>query len=167
MKPEAIEKLAGTAVLCLVLVMSAAALWTLGDFLSTNIGWMREKASEMLGKDKDKDELLMHVLHLHASLIRRCIGIFAGAFLAIAGLGFSWYTTKTVTSLSGESSTAKLLLTTASPGLVGVVAGVILIGWVVSSKDQFGNPATLGAHYGVYQAAPQAEVDLKSGKDGI
>jgi len=77
---------------------------------------------------------------LMAALWSRYVGFITGMTLALVGAAFilgKLSDTGTTVNVGGEGSAAKLALVTASPGIVMVVAGVVLMTLTVTRLQQF------------------------------
>src|SRR5262249_19476919 len=83
----------------------------------------------------------IYVFQLHLSMIKRSVGLFAGFALIFIGTSVAFYTLKNETTLEGEAAGTSAKLNTASPGIIAMVLGVVLITFTVQSKDTFPSPS--------------------------
>ena len=78
----------------------------------------------------------LQIFHLYQSFVKRGLGLFSGFSLIFIGTGISYYTS-TKTKLEAQQGDLKFSLITASPGIVALVIGAILISVTIMSKDSF------------------------------
>lgn len=67
-------------------------------------------------------------------------GFFGGALLALGGLGVSFFTNTTSTDIEGDDGDHKVRLATASPGIVAILAGTLIIYHSISQVQKLSVP---------------------------
>lgn len=127
-----------TAVSILVLICLA---W----FLLENVFWFRRTATAISAPTDAAYRI--YIYHLHLSMIKRSVGLFAGFALIFVGTSVAFYTLKQDIALDGAASGFSARLNTASPGIIAMVLGVGLIMFTIHSKDSFpAPPGTQSVH---------------------
>jgi cytochrome c biogenesis protein CcdA len=116
-------------------IASTLVLVMLAVFLIENIEWFKSQA--MTSKDWGEGRYNMSIFHLHLSMIKRSVGLFAGFALLFIGAGVSFFTVKAQMELNLEAQNISLGLVTASPGIVAMLLGTTLIYLTIQSKDHF------------------------------
>lgn len=116
-------------------IASSLVLITIAYYLMDNVLWFRETAINDFTKENDK--YLMHIYHLHISMIKRSVGLFSGFAMMFLGVAVAFYTVKKHTKIDIQSQNMTFGLVTASPGIVAMVIGAFLITHSISSKDHF------------------------------
>ncbi len=94
---------------------------------------------------------------LMAALWSRYVGFITGMILALVGAAFilgKLSDTGTTVGVGGEGAAAKLALTTASPGIVMVIAGVVLMTLTITTLQQFSTRDAAIYFNGEAMAAP-------------
>jgi|SRR6185312_3843424 len=132
--------------------LSVLVLFCIAWFLLENILWFRTTATTN-GAPTD-EAYRIYIYHLHLSMIKRSVGLFAGFSLIFVGTSVAFYTLKQDTALGGGTGAFSAKLNTASPGIVAMVLGVALIMFTIHSKDSF-PPAPEGQ-------APQVNIPTKA-----
>jgi hypothetical protein len=120
-----------TAISVLVLICLA---WLLLD----NIYWFRNTATSPLAPISS--DYRIYVYQMHLAMINRSVGIFSGFALIFIGTSVAFFTLKQYTQLEGGTTGATAKLSSASPGIVAMFLGVMLIMFTISSKDHFPLP---------------------------
>lgn len=115
---------------CLVLI-------SIGIFLINNINWFKNGVFE--NYSGLNLEYKVYAYQMHLSMIKRSVGLFSGFALMFLGTGVAFYSIKkqTTFNLKGAGITASLV--TASPGIIAMVLGALLIISTIKSKDDFPN----------------------------
>ena len=117
-------------------VGSAAVLYMIAYFLVDNIQWFRALA--LSDPAADNLEFRMHVHHLHFAMIKRAIGLFSGFSLVFLGLGAAFYHSRARSSISAQvPNSVAVEVVSASPGVLAMVLGVVLLVTTIVSKDRF------------------------------
>jgi len=127
-------------------ILTASALFCLisiGIFLIVNINWFKTEA--IFTRDSTSAIYHLQLYQIHLSFLKRSIGLFSGFSLLFIGLGVSFYTLNSTNTLKLESINYKSQLATASPGLVCVIVGAVVLTSAVSSQDTFSFKAPEGA----------------------
>jgi hypothetical protein len=120
-----------TAISVLVLVCLA---W----FLLENIYWFRRTAISPLAPHTS--EYRIYVYQMHLAAINRTVGLFAGFALIFIGTSVAFFTLKKYTHIEGTAAGATAKLSSASPGIIAMLLGVLLIVFTIGSKDYFPPP---------------------------
>jgi len=115
---------------------STLVLITIAYYLLDNVWWFREIAIENIPKEH-QDKYLIHIFHIHISMIKRSIGLFSGFAIMFLGIAVAFYSVKRQTKIDIQSQNITLGLVTASPGIISVIVGALLIAHSISSKDHF------------------------------
>ncbi len=114
---------------------STALLIGIAWFLYENLIWLRHDSLVLHGSEDL--EYRSHAYFLYVSSVRRSVGLFSGIALMLLGIGVSFYTIKTQTKLHiGGMEKFTVGLITASPGIIAMLLGVLLIVHNTSSKDK-------------------------------
>lgn len=117
---------------------SVLVLICLAWFLLDNIYWFRNIAtSPSASKSID---YRIYVYQMHLAMIKRSVGLFAGFALIFIGTSVAFFTLKKYTRLEGSAAGAAAKLSSASPGIIAMFLGVVLIMFSIGSKDQFPPP---------------------------
>jgi len=115
--------------------VSLVVLASLAWFLIENLFWFRHLA---FPDNAPRDPAFtLYAFHLHLAMVKRSVGLFAGFALIFIGTAVAFYTLKSATSLEGDAPSLTGRLRTASPGVVAMVLGTLLIMFTIYSKDQF------------------------------
>jgi hypothetical protein len=109
-------------------------------FLVENIVWFRENA--LAAEDAGRLTYRLHVYHLHLAMIKRSVGLFSGFALLFLGTGVVFYTLRTASDVTLGTESLKANVATASPGIIAMALGVVLLLGTIASKDDF--PPYLG-----------------------
>lgn len=104
-------------------------------FLVLNIEWFKSHSFANAGKADEAYNIYIYQMHL--AMIKGSIGLFSGFALIFLGTGVAFYTIKEITRINAEGKDIKLSLATASPGIVAMVLGTLLILFVIGSKNEF------------------------------
>lgn len=105
-------------------------------FLVRNIEWYK---SSVFDGDFAKDGAYrMRAYDLHLSMIKRSVGLVSGFSIMFLGLGVSFFTLKRQTEIGMQAKGVSANLVTASPGIIAVTFGCLLIWGTIASKDSFG-----------------------------
>jgi hypothetical protein len=70
-------------------------------------------------------------------MIKRSVGLFSGFALLFLGTGVVFYTLKTDSNIEIHSGGLSGTIATASPGLIAMALGVLLLLGTIASKDDF------------------------------
>ena len=122
------------------MIASTVVLGAIAYFLYDNTYWFRETALRSFPADKVVSR--MHILHLHAAMVKRSVGLFSGFSLVFLGLGVVFYHVRSRSSLGVQTPTIGVEVVSASPGVIAIVLGVVLLMTTIASKDSF--PPYLG-----------------------
>jgi hypothetical protein len=114
---------------------SSVILFCLGWFLVENILWFRRSVFEHVLANNM--EYRIYCLHMHLSILKRSVGLFSGFALMFVGTGVAFYSLKSRTSINMGIKELSGKLITASPGIIAMVLGAIIIIYTISSKDHF------------------------------
>ena len=117
-----------TAISCII-------LFCLAWFLIENILWFRKAVFD--NNFANNMEYRVHCLHMHSSIIRRSVGLFSGFALMFVGTGVAFYSLKSQTNIDLGTRVISAKLATASPGIIAMVLGAIIIIFTIGSKDYF------------------------------
>lgn len=118
--------------------MSAISILILGClawFLLENIHWFKSHAVESAAPTNAAYRI--YIYHLHLSMIKRSVGLFAGFALIFVGTSVAFYTLKQEINFTGRVAGGSAKLNTASPGIIAMFLGVALIMFCIYSKDHF------------------------------
>ena len=118
-------------------VISTFVLIAVASFLILNIEWFKEQA--LTSKSWDSDLFQIHIHHLHLSMIKRSVGLFAGFSALFIGMAVCFYSLKKQTQIDLKSSSISFAIATASPGIIAMIIGGYLVISTVQSKDKFSN----------------------------
>ncbi len=124
-----------TAIPWFLTVASTLTLIALGWFLTSNIFWFKDQA--VLHGAKADLEYQIYIYHMHSSMIKRSVGLFTGFALIFLGTGVAFYSVKNLTKLNATGSGISIGLATASPGIIAMITGSVLIMFSIASKDEF------------------------------
>ncbi len=120
-------------------ITSTVVMVGLGYFLVSNIEWYKDTAfnteNSLFCLDSQKN--ILERFHLHSSLIKRSVSMFAGVGVLLIGLGVSFYTIDRMTHTKISTGGLAFQLATASPGIVALFIGAVLIITTLTSKDTF------------------------------
>lgn len=119
--------------------LTAASTMTLiciAWFLVENILWFRE-SSFSGSADSAYINYRLHVYHLHLAMIKRSVGLFSGFALLFLGTGVVFYTLKTQSHVNLGSEKLSAGIVSASPGIIAMTLGVLLLLGTIASKDEF------------------------------
>jgi magnesium-transporting ATPase (P-type) len=111
------------------------AIVVLAVFLISNINWFKNQA--FANSNFDSANYRIQIYHLHISMIKRSVGLFAGFILMLLGLGVAFYSVKEKSNIKIEGMGICASLVTASPGLIAMLVGGFLIIATIQSKDTF------------------------------
>lgn len=111
------------------------AIIVLAVFLISNINWFKNQA--FANTDFDSASYRIQIYHLHISMIKRSVGLFAGFILMLLGLGVAFFSVKEKSNIKIEGMGIGASLVTASPGLIAMLVGGFLIIATIQSKDTF------------------------------
>jgi len=120
-----------------MMIVSTIVLIGLAIFLISNIEWFKEQA--ITSKGWESDLFQIHIHHLHLSMVKRSVGLFAGFSSLFIGMAVCFYSLKKQTQLDIQSINISIALATASPGIIAMIIGGFLIVTTVESKDHFAN----------------------------
>lgn len=116
-------------------IASTLTLACIAWFLVENVMWFRAHA---LGpQDAARATYRLHVHHLHLAMIKRSIGLFSGFALLFLGTGVVFYTLRTQSNVNVAAASVTAGVATASPGIIAMALGVVLLLGTVASKDDF------------------------------
>lgn len=121
----------------LLTISSFTVLLVIGYFLVDNINWFKSNIFSNIHKDASNLEFQIYAYHMHLSMIKRSVGLFSGFAIMFLGMGVAFYTIKEITTIKVQSTNISGDLITASPGIVAMILGAILIYLVIQSKDEF------------------------------
>jgi hypothetical protein len=116
-------------------ILCAAAFIYEGIFLYQSMNWYETKYGNV-GENPDL-AYRIYVLLIHTSMVRRSLGIFSGSAILTIGMSIALYTVRQMNRLNLGSRSVTVSIVTASPGLVAMVIGALLIAFSIASKDQF------------------------------
>jgi hypothetical protein len=114
-------------------VASAATISLLVYFLVDNILWFRESLFSQ--GPKGDPAYITTALALYVSTLKRSVGFFSAFCLIFIGTGISLYVAKKSTKLDMSAHDVKVSIITASPGILAMILGVLLMIVDISSKD--------------------------------
>lgn len=117
-------------------IASTLALIGLASYLVLNIEWFKSHAFESAHCSTDA-AFRIQIHHIHFSMIKRSVAMFAGVAALLIGSAVSLHSLASETNIRGEVSGWSVQLATASPGIIAMVIGAILIGTTIASKDTF------------------------------
>lgn len=118
-------------------ISSFIVLLIIGYFLIQNVNWFKDNVFANLTKDATNLDYQIYAYHMHLSMIKRSVGLFSGFAVMFLGIGVAFYTIKELTTMNVNSTNISGSLVTASPGIIAMVIGAILIILTISSKDDF------------------------------
>lgn len=125
----------GRAVPWVTTLSSLVVLVALAWFLIENILWFRLLAFPV-GSERDAN-FTLYAFHLHLAMIKRSVALFAGFALIFVGTAVAFYTLRLNIELDAQSPSIGGRLRTASPGVVAMLLGTVLIMFTIYSKDSF------------------------------
>jgi hypothetical protein len=115
--------------------VSFLTLVCIGFFLISNINWFKDSVfNNVPGSEL---EYRMYAYHVHLSMIKRSVGLFSGFALTFIGSGVAFFSMKKNTKLDLKSAGITANLVTASPGIIAMILGIVLIINTIKSKDEF------------------------------
>lgn len=120
-------------------ITSCLVLIAIGLFLIENLDWFRDNVFEIVKDDKSipRSEYAIHAFHMHLAMIKRSVGLFSGFSIMFLGTGVVFYTIRSQNKVTIESANISGSLVTASPGIIAMILGAILIIVTINSKDEF------------------------------
>jgi len=121
-------------------IASTITLACIAWFLVENILWFREHA--LIQSDLVRPTYRLHVHHLHLAMIKRSVGLFSGFALLFLGTGVVFYTMRTTYGVHVNTGSLSAAVASASPGILAMALGVVLLLGTIASKDEF--PPYLG-----------------------
>ncbi|MFL5381750.1 MAG: hypothetical protein ACJ8GN_04475 [Longimicrobiaceae bacterium] len=116
-------------------IASTVTLICIASFLVENILWFRAHALD--GVPATATTYHLHIYHLHLAMIKRSVGLFSGFALLFLGTGVVFYTLKTQSHVNLGNEKLSAGIVTASPGIIAMTLGVLLILGTIASKDEF------------------------------
>jgi hypothetical protein len=125
-------------------------LIAIGLYLVLHVEWFKHDAFEGVGKSDKSYNIYIYQMYL--AILKGSVGLFTGFALVFLGTGVAFYTLKDITKLNLEGKSIKLSLITASPGIIAMVLGTLLILFTIGSKNTFpavgedSSPASDTAH---------------------
>lgn len=128
-------------------IASTITMTAIAWFLVENILWFRQDA--MRGAGVAHTTYGLHVYHLHLAMIKRSVGLFSGFALLFLGTAVVFYSmrSRSVVKLGVPNFSADA--NSASPGIIAMALGVLLLLGTIASKDEFppyaGEPTASGA----------------------
>lgn len=135
--PDATPNTWAKAIPWFLTISSVLALIAIGVFLVLNIEWYKNTVLDNGIIDKDWGVYRVTVYELFLSMIKRSVGLFSGFAIMFLGLGVAFYTIQSNTEIGASLKDIKFNLLTASPGIVAIVVGGLLIILTIQSKDSF------------------------------
>ncbi|HEV7485239.1 MAG TPA: hypothetical protein VGQ65_06115 [Thermoanaerobaculia bacterium] len=114
---------------------STIILFSIAWFLVENIFWFRAHA--LTPADLARPTYRLHIYHLHLSMIKRSVGLFSGFALLFLGTGVVFYTLRTTYGLQLSAKPLSSTVASASPGILAMALGVVLLLGTIASKDDF------------------------------
>lgn len=116
-------------------LFSILSIIMLSYFVFTNTNWLSTsmKSDQSLA---NQDYFLSCYL-IYTSMIKRTIGLFSALCLIFIGLGLSAYVTAKQSKIEIKDAKWSVSLATASPGIIALVLGVVLMISDINSKDTF------------------------------
>jgi hypothetical protein len=112
---------------------STIVLIAIAWFLVDNLYWFRNAVF----RGASSEEYRMEMFHLHLAMVKRSVGLFSGFALLFLGTGVVFYTMREQTHIESEAHDWKVKIATASPGLIAMLLGVVLLLGTIMSKDHF------------------------------
>ncbi|MBD0318785.1 MAG: hypothetical protein ICV87_00520 [Gemmatimonadetes bacterium] len=122
-------------------IASTLTLICIAWFLVENILWFRN-SSMPATLEPAKLHYRLHVYHLHLAMIKRSVGLFSGFALLFLGTGVVFFTLKTQSHVNLGNDKLSAGIVSASPGIIAMTLGVLLLLGTIASKDEF--PAYTG-----------------------
>ena len=123
-------------VLVCLAIASISVLIMIAWFLFDSILWFRTETSDLFTDDNLIFQMNVH--HLHVSMVKRSIGLLSGFSLTFLGLGVSFYHARSQSRYSvGVANSFSVEAVSASPGILAIVLGVVLLATTIASKDEF------------------------------
>jgi len=116
-------------------IISTIVLISLAVFLVLNIEWFKDQA--LLSNGWESDLFQIHIHHLHLSMIKRSVGLFAGFSVLFIGMAVSFYSLKNQSKMDVKMANISMTIASSSPGIIAMVLGSYLIISTVESKDYF------------------------------
>ena len=112
-------------------------LLVIGHFLISNIGWYHDSVFELELDRAQAPIYHMHVYHLHMDMIKRSVGLFSGFTMMFLGLGVAFFSLRQSSTVGMQSSVWSANVATASPGIIALLVGGLLVAYSVGSKSKF------------------------------
>ena len=147
---------------------STIVLISIAYFLYDNVMWFR---ATTFNEESTSHALVfrLHVHHLHIAMVKRSIGLLAGFSLVFLGLAVAFHHVQSMSGARLQTPALAVEAVSASPGILAVVLGVVLLGFTIGSKDSFppylGEGEVLGVTEGErkteYIQTPQLNDDLR------
>jgi len=116
-------------------ICSIAAIVLLSYFVLNNIEWI--KTNSLNGTNAGDPKYCISIILIFTSMIKRTIGLFSSLCLIFIGMGISAYVMSKQIKLEMKDMKWSISLVTASPGIIAMVLGVILMISDINSKDTF------------------------------
>jgi hypothetical protein len=104
-------------------------------FLVLNIEWFKSNAFAGVGNADANYNIYAYQMYL--AMIKGSIGLFSGFALMFLGTGVAFYSLKNLTRLNMESKGLRMSLVTASPGIIAMVLGAVMVMFTIGSKNEF------------------------------
>jgi hypothetical protein len=118
---------------------SIVVLACLALFLLENVYWFRSIATASPAPSNPAYRIYVYQMHL--AMIKRSVGLFAGFALIFIGTSVAFFTLEKDSKVEGGFRGFTARLSSASPGLIGMFLGTILIVFTIGSKDNFPPPS--------------------------
>lgn len=120
----------------LVTTLSLAALACIAGFLVLNVEWFKAHALPPDSQAFDP-RYQIYMSHIFLSMIKRSVALFAGFFLMFIGSSILLFVSKNQHEIQVENGLLKASLISASPGMVALLCGLVLLMHATASKDSF------------------------------
>lgn len=119
-------------------VASIITLFFIGKFLIDNLDWYKDTVFADIGvRGTIEPKYKIYAYHLHLSMVKRSIGLFSGFSVMLLGLAVIFYTLKERSTVEASGGGITGAVTTASPGLIALLVGALLVIGSIQSKDRF------------------------------
>lgn len=116
-------------------ILSVVSIGLLSYFVIDNINWLKEYVNKHNAINDSR--FFIDVLDRFTSMIKRTIGMFTALCLIFSGMGISAYVMSRQAKVEIKDSNWSFSLITASPGIVAMILGVVLMIVDIQSKDTF------------------------------
>lgn len=106
-------------------------------YFFTNVEWFKASAFDPRIDVVNTGEYRTYIFHLQLRLMIRSVGLLTGSSIMMLGMASIFYLWTKDTKVDAEHENLKLSLVSASPGLLAILIGGIVLIATINSKDTF------------------------------